>query len=765
MQCRQDSVKLCELFAGIGAQAQALRNIGCEVDATVCEIDEAAYRSYCAIHGDTPNLGDITKVEHLPDCDILTWSFPCCPKGTLIRTKDGYQPIEEVTVGTMVRTHMNRFRPVVRTMSRTSPDIYRIKAVGCDLKLTAEHPLYVYRDGIFQWVKVKNLLITDRLTYCINTESKETELSDDVLWLLGRYVADGHVDANKYNSVEFSIGLSKEAEFIEKIPQEYVSRARSVLKKGCKTYRIADADLKKMCLEFGNHSTKKHIPQWVLDLPARQLKSFLDGYLSGDGHVRRDVATTMFSTVSKELFIGLQECILKTNGIVCSQYIRHDSRKKTFNDTYNGQFAYRSDAKKLHQACISDKAVADIRSIEYIEGEVEVYNLEVAEDNSYTADNVVVHNCQAISQAGAKKGLDEGSGTTSSLAWEVIRLLKDAKERGALPRILLMENVKALLYDRNIENFERIQRELEGLGYTNSYEVLNALDFGIPQNRERVFMISSLNGRRYRFPKGERTTRILREMLEENPSEENFLTEKQTERYQRIVEDGIAAGNGYATLDSFAKINVVGSMGWKGFESMNRVYGEDGVAPTIPTGRSRTHIPKIEVVGTTDPEGFEHRCRVHSPDGYCPTVVTGANCVPKIIDGDMECLAYPTNTKKGYMEAESGDGLVMDRVHKARGTVQKAKVPTLNTGNGCGTGVVTDDLRIRFLSPRECWRLMGFTDDAYDKAEASGATRSQLYRQAGNSIVVPVLEAIFKGILDGDYEKAEKQTGLDRFME
>lgn len=77
MQYKQDSIKLCELFAGIGAQAQALRNIGCNVDATVCEIDEAAYRSYCAIHGDTPNLGDITKVEHLPECDILTWSFPC----------------------------------------------------------------------------------------------------------------------------------------------------------------------------------------------------------------------------------------------------------------------------------------------------------------------------------------------------------------------------------------------------------------------------------------------------------------------------------------------------------------------------------------------------------------------------------------------------------------------------------------------------------------------------------------------------------------
>ena len=365
--------------------------------------------------------------------------------------------------------------------------------------------------------------------------------------------------------------------------------------------------------------------------------------------------------------------------------------------------------------------------------------------------------CQAISQAGAKKGLDEGSGTTSSLAWEVIRLLKDAKERDALPPILLMENVKALLFDRNIENFKRIQTELEALGYTNSYEVLNSLDFGIPQNRERVFMVSALNDRKYRFPKGERTTRILRELLEENPSEENFLNENQTAKYQRIVNEGIASGNGYATLDNFAKINVVGSMGWKGYESMNRVYGDNGYAPTLPTGVSKTHIPKIEVVGTMDLEGFEHRCRVHSPDDYCPTVVTGANCVPKIVVDGTEYLAYPANTKKGYMEAESGDGLVMDRTNRARGTVQKAKVPTLNTGNGCGTGVVTDDLRIRFLSPRECWRLMGFSDDAYDRAEASGATRSQLYRQAGNSIVVPVLEAIFRGMfIEGTWVRSPR---------
>ena len=71
------TLRVVELFAGIGAQAQALENLGIDFTSTVCEIDEKAYRSYCAIHGDAPNLGDITKVEHLPKCDLLTYSFPC----------------------------------------------------------------------------------------------------------------------------------------------------------------------------------------------------------------------------------------------------------------------------------------------------------------------------------------------------------------------------------------------------------------------------------------------------------------------------------------------------------------------------------------------------------------------------------------------------------------------------------------------------------------------------------------------------------------
>ena len=109
-------------------------------------------------------------------------------------------------------------------------------------------------------------------------------------------------------------------------------------------------------------------------------------------------------------------------------------------------------------------------------------------------------------------------------------------------------------------------------------------------------------------------------------------------------------------------------------------------------------------------------------------------------------IRYPCATAKGYMDAHEGDGLVMNRPTKARGTVQKERVPTLTTGNGCCTGTVDKGLRIRYLTPRECWRLMGFPDSAYEGARDVPTSKTQLYKQAGNSIVVPCLETIFKAI-------------------
>lgn len=137
---------------------------------------------------------------------------------------------------------------------------------------------------------------------------------------------------------------------------------------------------------------------------------------------------------------------------------------------------------------------------------------------------------------------------------------------------------------------------------------------------------------------------------------------------------------------------------------------------------------------------------------------------PVVDEGYDEYIEYPAWTKKGYMEAREGDGLVLMRPAHARGTVQKQSVPTLTTTGSCGTGTVVRDgeaLRIRQLTPRECWRLMGQTDEAYDRAAASTVRRfkngkvsepskTALYKAGGNSIVVDPLADIFDAMYNGD---------------
>ena len=300
--------------------------------------------------------------------------------------------------------------------------------------------------------------------------------------------------------------------------------------------------------------------------------------------------------------------------------------------------------------------------------------------------------CQDLSIAGCQRGMGQGSGTRSSLLWDVGRLLSDAKERERLPEVLLMENVDAILNKKNISEFNRWIEFLTNLGYTSSYKVLNAKDFGVPQNRKRCFMVSSLGVRRFIFPEGIPDRRLC-DVLDDDVDESFYLSDDTVAKYKAHDERQRANGTGF---------------GWRPSELWD-------VSPPVLTSPSKSSTN---------------------------TVITRQ--VPKIEVQDS--IRYPCATAKGYMDAHEGDGLVMNRVLTARGTVQKERVPTLTTGNGCGTGTVDKGLRIRYLTPRECWRLMGFPDSAYEVARDVPTSKTQLYKQAGNSIVVPCLETIFKAI-------------------
>ena len=496
----------------------------------------------------TKNLGSITNIhaKHLGIKDqdefsyLLTYSFPCGLPGTKVKVEDGYKDIEDIKVRDKVLTHNNQYKSVKTKMVRVSPDYYQIKVLGYpELKLTGEHPLYILRDGKVEWIKVKDLKTTDKVCFNINKESKRINYDDKILWLLGRYTADGHINKYSYYSVNFSVAFKKEEEFLTHIPDEMLPRFKK-FKKKIWDYRIADKEFQSLCKECGIGAKNKRVPQWILDAPVEQARCFLDGYLSGDGHTRTDRThpVTMFCTTSKELFLGLQTLIAKVYGVICSCYIRRDNRKETFNDTYNCQFPV--SGKSPEQERIGSQIFTPIRDISYINAETPVYNFEVEDDNSYTCENIVVHNCQDISLAGQQRGFDKGSGTRSALLWECERILRECKEEHCLPDVLLMENVKAIINKKNMPNFQKWLDVLKEIGYSSYYQVLNAKDYGIAQNRERVFCLSILGDYSYTFPEPIPLKKRLKDVLEDEVDEKYYInSEKADKLIGNLIDRGV----------------------------------------------------------------------------------------------------------------------------------------------------------------------------------------------------------------------------------
>ena len=306
--------------------------------------------------------------------------------------------------------------------------------------------------------------------------------------------------------------------------------------------------------------------------------------------------------------------------------------------------------------------------------------------------------CTDLSNAGKRAGMKKGSGTRSGLLWEVERILNEMKE---LPKVLLMENVPAILQEKNRNDFYDWCNFLESLGYTNRYAKLNAKDYGIPQNRERVFMVSFLGDYYYRFPKGKGLDIRLKDILEEKIDKKYYLSEKLVHSFVRNEEKQQNKGNSF-------KFSIVNK------------NGEAKAITTKEGWRMTDNFIKCECVGKIS-AGFEMNSRVYSLDGLSPTILTmqGGGLEPKILD-----------EQNGYIRK---DGIV--------GTLTTdGSSPKHNNRD------IDSDFRIRRLTPKKCWRLMGFSDEDFEKARKVNSD-TQLYKQAGNSIVVPVLEAIFRQML------------------
>ena len=357
--------------------------------------------------------------------------------------------------------------------------------------------------------------------------------------------------------------------------------------------------------------------------------------------------------------------------------------------------------------------------------------------------------CQDFSLAGKQAGGDAGSGTRSSLMYETIRIVEKLK-----PKYVIWENVKNLLSKKHRHNFDAYLETMERLGYTNYYQVLNAKDYGIPQNRERIFTVSILGNEKYEFPN-----------KQDEPNLQNFLEKDVNIKTKPMCDK--AFQKEYQEIITSDK-DIYQCNVKSGYQDCKVGIK---VSPTIRANNNCTHIlqrfefpPKQELKlklkdmleDEVDEKYYLSDVAINKIKRHKNKIIENENPDEsstlhagyyKMGGRDQQYIRIKEATKQGYKEAYEGDGVnISSRMKYQRGNVQKESVQTITTSGGNERGVVLNDLRIRKLTPKECYRLMGFDDEDYEKASKVNSN-TQLYKQAGNSIVVNVLEAILKELL------------------
>ena len=785
-------MKFIDWFAGIGGFRRGMELAGHEC-VGFCEFDKFATASYISMHlltdaqrkklDELPQkkrqkeilkdeyrngewyANDVRRVcaDDIPKADCWCFGFPCFAKGTYILTEKGYIPIEDVSVGDKVLTHKGRWRKVTATMHRDGARLWDVNGFGIlPTRTTAEHPYYVTKpDQPMEFKKVEQLDDSWYSTMVL-PDAESDGYSKEMWWIIGRYLADGwrveRKDRPSGGRIVFAISDDKRAEFEQRL-REAKLHGTYTKERTCGKYHVCNNQLYEYLEKFGKYAHGKRVPREALCLPREKAKYFFDGYMSGDGRSDREEATSTSAALVLGMCIIAQRLGKSVPAVYCTRRDEKcviQGRECRQRDTYTfrissksvkGHYRARYVCRELYQPTESD----DFGT---------VYNISVEEDNSYVANGAIVHNCQDISVAGKQLGFQ---GNRSSLFFRVMYLIGQLKEEDK-PAYLFIENVKNLLSVNGGWDFARLLIEMEQGGYDAEWQVLNSKDFGVPQNRERCFIIGHLRGRS--------TAKV-------------FPVER-------------ADGKNSVSLNLFGCLNGRNSQ-------RDRVYSSEGLAPTISTKPGGNTEPKVPIIFDTSYIGQDGKVREY--EGICPTLTSrdykeprnvGVVCNVNPSGKGMNGNVYDSNGVSPSLTTNKGEGnkiaipvLTPDRAEKrqngrrfkddgepmftltsqdrhgvaveplgvlrnVRSDYGKEIANTLDTS--CNQGIfvqVSEELTvyavwyekyqcyiaIRRLTPKECFRLQGWTDDYFEKAQFVNSD-SQLYKQAGNGVTVNVIEAI-----------------------
>lgn len=441
-------LKVVDMFAGTKSISKRFELRGHETYAI--EWDKS--------HANIDWYTDITKVnkediiERFGVPDVMWFSTPCFTGETLVLTDKGYKEIKDIKIGDCVLTHNNKYEMVTDIGVKPKNKIKKIKiSTSEEINTTDNHPFYARTkkriwnskkrgwDRIYgspKWVKAEDLTKEDYMVgFAINQNSKlpiwegvekirsnqvnsykykENNLSKyfsnpDFWWLIGRYLGDGWYREDKKHSYVIICcsknELNEITSVLDRLGKDFfnynISEERTTYK-----IRICKKELVYYLKQFGKYAYGKRLTNDIIDLPKKFLKSFIDGYISADGYVnsKKNKETITVSSVSRELIHGIAQCIVKAYDLPVSitKFEKHgidviEDREVKVKDIY--MLKFNTVSKKCYSFIEDGILWTNIKSIEDIYTNTYVYNMTVDKDNSYTANGVIVHNCEKFSVA------------------------------------------------------------------------------------------------------------------------------------------------------------------------------------------------------------------------------------------------------------------------------------------------------------------------------------------------------------------------------
>ena len=552
--------KVSSLFCGAGGLDLGFENQGFKT-LWANDLDKDACATHSLWSKAEVVCGDVTKIDfaETPDCDVLLGGFPCFAGETLVLTENGYERISEVKVGTKVLSHDGEYHKVTKAGPTGIKKIFELNPVGSDVIRTTENHLFYVRRRVAdspEWKSVREIMESKERFYVgcpLNNESRiptlydligndfrnarmkyRIDLTSKTLWYLaGRYVGDGWLRRSakknrKINGVVIACGKHKLNGFLEKIGNDFhcvVSEERTAFK-----LHFVSAELGAFLSLFGENALKKKIPGFVTSLPKELLVEFLAGYFDADGHRKKE--NKVITTVSEELSYGTAQCVMKAYGVPC--VVRKDKFKnrtviegRTVNQHDMYVVTWNEDENAKRKSFIENGwAWFPIHWAKPTEKEEIVYDLTVEDAHSFVACCSTVHNCQGFSLAGPRR-IDDGRNV---MYRQVTRFLETKN-----PKIFICENVKGLLTMADGQIAQAIVEDFRRRGYRVSYALVNAADYGVPQDRQRIIICGireDLSGE-FRMPEPFEEKKTLRDAIWDMPEAkpEDVCAESFSSRY------------------------------------------------------------------------------------------------------------------------------------------------------------------------------------------------------------------------------------------